>query len=601
MIRFDRDFIKDMKENKDIEKNERRLRIIRDALFIVIPLIIIVFIFLTYIKDIKTIINEVDTLRYEMNCVLTSIKSNDSEMLEASADHIDESSKHMQYIFLEKKWKLLSHIPYIKKYIRSANTIVDIIVNASDDVLKPGVEVMKQYPLSQLKSGDGFRVDTINAYLDYLEKIEPEIEDMTSSISQVKVTFSKSENISKYVDKLNSLTAAYKENGQYIQLFREFIGDGSDRMYLIAAQNSSEIRASGGFPGSFGTIRIENGVMSIGDFQTVYKVLSERVPESVQVTEHEKTIFSSWMRLSRDVCYNPDFERVGSIWAHSYESRNGIHVDGVISLTPVIIQKILKYTGGVTLSDGTQLNGDNATKVLQKELYYKYLSNRTDTNMSNANDYVDALFAETAKLVMSKFVSEFDYKMISQYAQIFIDGGKDRTILMWMEDEKAQTYVREAGCSGGLNHDKEHPQAGVYFSCSYASKMGWFINLDTQIGDSVINTDGSRTYDMTVVMSNAIVSDDIYKAGEYILGAQNGGIKGFIHLFAPEGGTISDITTSNSMKMVLDEYEGLQLAYNLNFVVYADKTITIKYKVTTAPGVDEPLTVSKTPTLQEYR
>ena len=488
-----------------------------------------------------------------------------------------------------------------KKYIRSADTLVDVIVNASDDVLKPGVEVMKQYPLSQLKSGDGFRVDTINAYLDYLEKIEPEIEDMTSSISHVNVTFSKSENISKYVDKLNSLTASYKENGKYIQLFREFIGDGSDKMYLVAAQNSSEIRASGGFPGSVGTVRIENGVMSIGDFQTVYKVLSERVPESVQVTEHEKTIFSSWMRLSRDVCYNPDFERVGSIWAHAYESRNGIHVDGVISLTPVIIQKVLKCTGGVTLSDGTQLNGDNATKVLQKELYYKYLSNRTDTNMSNANDYVDALFAETAKLVMSKFVSEFDYKMISQYAQIFTDGGKDRTILMWMEDEKAQTYVREAGCSGGLNHDKEHPQAGVYFSCSYASKMGWFINLDTQIGDSVVNTDGSRTYDMTVVMSNAIVKNDIYKAGEYILGAQNGGIKGFIHLFAPEGGTISDITTSNSMKMVLDEYEGLQLAYNLDFVVYADKPITIKYKVTTAPGVDEPLTVSKTPTLQEYR
>ena len=44
-----------------------------------------------------------------------------------------------------------------KKYIRSADTLVDVVVNASDDVLKPGVEVMKQYPLSQLKSGDGFR------------------------------------------------------------------------------------------------------------------------------------------------------------------------------------------------------------------------------------------------------------------------------------------------------------------------------------------------------------------------------------------------------------------------------------------------------------
>ena len=188
--------------------------------------------------------------------------------MEEAVDHIDESSKHMQYLLSEKKkWKLLSHIPYIKKYIRSADTLVDVIVNASDDVLKPGVEVMKQYPLSQLKSGDGFRVDTINAYLDYLEKIEPEIEDMTSSISHVNVTFSKSENISKYVDKLNSLTASYKENGKYIQLFREFLGDGSDRMYLVAAQNSSEIRASGGFPGSVGTIRIENGVMSIAIFR----------------------------------------------------------------------------------------------------------------------------------------------------------------------------------------------------------------------------------------------------------------------------------------------------------------------------------------------
>lgn len=590
-----------MRENMNIEQNERRLRIIRRVLLIIIPMIFIVFISSRYIKDIKTIINEANTLRYEMDSVLTGLKSNDSETVETAVNHIDESSKNMQHTLSEKKWRLLSHIPYIKKYVRSAGTLTDIIVNASDDVLKPGIKVMKQYPLSQLKVGDGFRVDTINAYLDYLENIEPEIEDMTSSISTVKLPFGKSENITKYVDKLNDLTNAYKENGEYLSLFREFLGDGSDRMYLVAAQNSSEIRASGGFPGSVGTVRIENGIMSIGDFQTVYNVLSERVPDSAQVTEHEKTIFSSWMRLSRDVCYNPDFERVGRIWALSYESRNGIHVDGVISLTPVIIQKILKYTGGVTLSDGTELNGDNATKVLQKELYYKYLSNRSDVSMSNANDYVDSLFAETAKLVMSKLVSEFDYKMISQYAGIFTDGGKDRTILMWMEDEKIQAHVREAGCSGGLNHDKEHPEAGVYFSCSYASKMGWFINLDTEVGDSVLNADGSRTYDMTVVMSNAIVSDDIYKAGSYILGAQNGGIKGFVHLFAPEGGTISDITTSNSMKMTMDEYEGLQLAYNLDFVVYADKPITIKYKITTAPGVDATLGVSKTPTLQEYR
>ena len=86
-----------------------------------------------------------------------------------------------------------------------------------------------------------------------------------------------------------------------------------------------------------------------------------------------------------------------------------------------------------------------------------------------------------------------------------------------------------------------------------------------------------------------------------ILGDHNGGIKGYIHLFAPAGGTISDISASNSMKMLQTEYEGLWLAYNLDFVVYANKPVTITYKVTTAPGVSTPIKVSKTPTLQDYR
>lgn len=33
-------------------------------------------------------------------------------------------------------------------------------------------------------------------------------------------------------------------------LMKAFIGDGSDKVYLLAAQNTAEIRAAGGFPGS---------------------------------------------------------------------------------------------------------------------------------------------------------------------------------------------------------------------------------------------------------------------------------------------------------------------------------------------------------------
>ena len=286
----------------------------------------------------------------------------------------------------------------------------------------------------------------------------------------------------------------------------------------------------------------------------------------------------------------------------AYESKNDEHIDGVISLTPVIIQKVLAYTGAVTLSDGTELNGNNATQMLQKDLYYKYLSSNSSYKVSNAYDYVDSLFAETAKIVMGKLVDDFDINRIADYSKIFTDGGKDRTILMWMEDETAESYVKAAGCSGALNDDPSNPEAGVFFSGANGSKLGWFVSLDTQIGDDVtINDDGSRTYDVTVTVSNDITRDDMYRAGNYIIGNYNGQVESYLHLFAPAGGTISDFETSNSMTMNMDEYHGLEVAYNVEFMLAPSNPVTVTYKVTTAPGVSTPLKISQTPTLQSYR
>ena len=424
---------------------------------------------------------------------------------------------------------------------------------------------------------------------------------MTTKMQTVKLPLGKTEMLSEYTQMLTKLTAAYKENGEYLPLFRAFLGDGSDKLYLLAAQNSAEIRASGGFPGSMGTIRIEDGVLTIDDFKTVYDMISVNPPTEAHITDTEYLLFSGSLDYARDACYIPDFERVGEIWALAYESKNDEHIDGVISLTPVIIQKVLAYTGAVTLSDGTELNGDNATQMLQKDLYYKYLSSNSSYKISNANDYVDSLFAETAKIVMGKLVDDFDINRIADYSKIFTDGGKDRTILMWMEDETAESYVKAAGCSGALNDDPSNPEAGVFFSGANGSKLGWFVSLDTQIGGVTVNDDGSRTYDVTVTVSNDITRDDMYRAGNYIIGNYNGQVESYLHLFAPAGGTISDFETSNSMTMNMDEYHGLEVAYNVEFMLAPSNPVTVTYKVTTAPGVSTPLKISQTPTLQSYR
>lgn len=591
-----------MNSGMDRRRRNKKLKIARNIAIALVPIIIIGLLIFRLGTDAKSMLSEANTLKTDLKAVMTGVKERDVESAQNATLKLDNTVRKLDRTLSSPVWKAVSHAPFAGKYVKSVNTLVSVAEDASDNILKPALDVMDEYPLEGLKVGDGFSVSTINAYLNLLEDIEPRIESMTTKMQTVKLPLGKTEMLSEYTQMLTKLTAAYKENGEYLPLFRAFLGDGSDKLYLLAAQNSAEIRASGGFPGSMGTIRIEDGVLTIDDFKTVYDMISVNPPTEAHITDTEYLLFSGSLDYARDACYIPDFERVGEIWALAYESKNDEHIDGVISLTPVIIQKVLAYTGAVTLSDGTELNGDNATQMLQKDLYYKYLSNNSSYKVSNAYDYVDSLFAETAKIVMGKLVDDFDINRIADYSKIFTDGGKDRTILMWMEDETAESYVKAAGCSGALNDDSSNPEAGVFFSGANGSKLGWFVSLDTQIGDDVtINDDGSRTYDVTVTVSNDITRDDMYRAGNYIIGNYNGQVESYLHLFAPAGGTISDFETSNSMTMNMDEYHGLEVAYNVEFMLAPSNPVTVTYKVTTAPGVSTPLKISQTPTLQSYR
>ncbi len=591
-----------MNSGMDRRRRNKKLKIARNIVIALVPIIIIGLLIFRLGTDAKSMLSEANTLKTDLKAVMTGVKERDVESAQNATLKLDNTVRKLDRTLSSPVWKAVSHAPFAGKYVKSVNTLVSVAEDASDNILKPALDVMDEYPLEGLKVGDGFSVSTINAYLNLLEDIEPRIESMTTKMQTVKLPLGKTEMLSEYTQMLTKLTAAYKENGEYLPLFRAFLGDGSDKLYLLAAQNSAEIRASGGFPGSMGTIRIEDGVLTIDDFKTVYDMISVNPPTEAHITDTEYLLFSGSLDYARDACYIPDFERVGEIWALAYESKNDEHIDGVISLTPVIIQKVLAYTGAVTLSDGTELNGDNATQMLQKDLYYKYLSNNSSYKVSNAYDYVDSLFAETAKIVMGKLVDDFDINRIADYSKIFTDGGKDRTILMWMEDETAESYIKAAGCSGALNDDPSNPEAGVFFSGANGSKLGWFVSLDTQIGDDVtINDDGSRTYDVTVTVSNDITRDDMYRAGNYIIGNYNGQVESYLHLFAPAGGTISDFETSNSMTMNMDEYHGLEVAYNVEFMLAPSNPVTVTYKVTTAPGVSTPLKISQTPTLQSYR
>lgn len=549
--------------------------------------------------SVTELLKAVVTLKDDVETALDDIKSGELTSAQLKIERVSQKTQTIRDSLELTMEGLGDSLPSLQVQLENIQDLLNLLDLTSDTILNPLIQQMLAHPVSEMRVGDGVRTEVICSYLDFVESLMPDIDVLVEQANSVDMSLVDSEGkLAEYLEKANSLLEIYHSDSSVFASLKAIFGAEGDRVYLVAAQNSAEIRASGGFPGAVGTMRIQDGVLILEDFKKVYDVLSTYTPAAANITSTETNLFHGGLSAPRDADYCPDFERVAYIWALGYEAAQGEHLDGVISMTPSVVQKLLSAMGEeIKLFDGTVLNGDNAVKVLQHDLYFKYFSN---DYVSGREVIADQLFADTAKKTMQKLMENLELSDLTQYASIARECFQDRTLMLWMDDEVEQAIVAELGWNGGLNTDPENPQAGIYYNCTAASKMGWFLIIDTQIGDGVQNEDGSYTYPITVTFSNDMTQEELRAASSYISGGNGGAITGSAYFFAPAGGTVSNFTTDNGLAIEITEYHDLQLGYMRSFNIYSNKPVTVTYQVTTAPGVDTPLTLSMTPTTQEY-
>ena len=568
-------------------------------------ILILVVMIIVGLSEMNSFKGHAKTMKEDLKAVIYCVKDDDFDGAEESMDRVDESRFALHDKINSPFWTLVGKLPFMTEDIQAVRDLLGVLDTSCDRVIRPFISQAKAHPLSDLKAEGGFNVDLINSYLDFAEIILPTVDELAERMNGIKFGPISKEAVGDYTEKINSLVETYEHFKEYIPLVRAFCGDGKDRFYLMLAQNSAEIRASGGFPGSMGTVRIENGVLEIGDFMSVYDLLPMGQAFDSGITDQEIQLFGyMYAGESHDACFNPHFSRVGEITKASYDEYNEEFVDGIISLTPAVIQDILKFLDAtIYLEDGSVLDGENATKIIQRDLYIQYQGQ--EWQAARNNNYVDQLFSETAKQAMDILVSNFKLEKLPEYVKLFEAGFANRTIMLWLANPREERLVEKVGASGNLNYDRNDPKAGIYFSVCDPSKLGMFVEILPELSEPTVLPDGSREYTMTVTFNNYL--NDYLEEYDinsfFVLGGYGGAIQSYVYFFAPAGGTVSDFEIDPWMwqDVMYDEYEGLELGYMLNLFLYPDEPITISYKITTAPGVEAPLTIDMTPTLQDYR
>lgn len=585
----------------------------RKRLYIIIGVVAVLLIALVAaafaaVGSAKEMKSQATQVLQDVKSIQTAIGENDYAAAAQSAQHASELTGSIAGELSSPLWMVASIIPVYGQDISGMRDLMTALDDAFDEGLVPLTKTLEANPPDSLISADRrINVAAVTQLLDAVQDAAPSMQkcaDVAESLPEMHIEQLKSV-VDPAKEKLTTINATFQKAAALAPVAGPVLGANGNRTYLIVAQNSAELRSSGGFPGSMGTLEIRDGEIILNDFSKVYDVLTDTNPSSVSITDEEYALFgAASMDCPRDAGIDPDFTRVASIWAASYEERNVAHLDGVISITPSVVQDILAIVGPVTLSDGTELTGSNATKVLQSDIYWKYLAEGADPD-GTGGAVTDALFAQAAHETFNKLFSNLNADTLIKFASCMAKDMEDRTVMFWLTDEGEQAILASLDCSGALNDDPMRPELGVFFSLWVGSKMGWYVDIDNQVLESKKNADGSYTYKMQTTFTDTVSSEEIASGGEYIIGDiydyEYGILYPCLYIYAPAGGSISNLESNSSVAFEEARHDGLQAFKAWRTVLRPDQPIVCTYTVTTAPSAEQEMKIVCTPTLTEYR
>jgi len=159
---------------------------------------------------------------------------------------------------------------------------------------------------------------------------------------------------------------------------KEALGLAHDKRYLLVFQNNSELRASGGFLGSYALIDFRDGkirnleVPGGGSYDTAAGLNMQIVaPEPLWLVN---PLWHFW-----DANWWPDWPTTAKNLMWFYGKSGGPSVDGVITITPTVIERLLEITGPIDLTKeyGLVIDSDNFWETTQKVVEQKNLE-KTD-------------------------------------------------------------------------------------------------------------------------------------------------------------------------------------------------------------------------------
>jgi hypothetical protein len=270
----------------------------------------------------------------------------------------------------------------------------------------------------------------------------------------------------------------------YFNFFLSLLGEENPRHYLLLFQNNSELRATGGFIGSYALLKIYKGQIDSLEVNNIFDADGQLIVNIVPPQPIQK-ISSGWS--THDANWYFDFPTSAEKIAWFYEKTGAPTVDGIIALTPAVIEKILEITGPLHLSNyDLTINHENFVTEVQYKVEKDYDPYQNKPKKILA-DFTSHLFNKISQIPKEKWANiVLSFKTALQEKDMFL----------WLKEEEEQSFISQQGWEGSILQ-----AGGDYLAVVHSNINGYktdrFMKEDVSL-DIELKEDGSAIHNLTI-------------------------------------------------------------------------------------------------------
>lgn len=524
----------------------------------------------------------------------SALESGDLAAREAALADFQEASASAQGRTDGAWWGLMTLAPAVGDDAAGVRALSESLALVADDVISPLADVLDTVEGDVLVDG---QVD-----LERLVALQQPVASARASLTTASDLVADEDSSgymsalrSRYDDYTDIVTDLKRSLGTAetaVDLLPDMLGREGPRDYLLIFQNNAEIRATGGLPGSWAELHVEDGKLSLGTqgAATDFPVYPKPV---VSLTSGESAAFGTQMgRYFQDPNFTPDFPRAAEVfngfWAGKYPDEP---LDGVVAVDVVGLSYLLRGLGPVHLADGSILTSDNAVQLLLSDVY---------KNVDNEKR--DAIFASAARSIFEA-VTAGPANPTAFVEALGTATGEGRLLVAPFDPSEA-AMLADTRIGGALTDDDGAvPHVDLALNDLTAAKMSYYLRYGVDI-EAAGCADGVQTLRATATVSQTITRGEARALPDYVVGAGFGFKPGEqavrMHIIGPYDGTINDIRFDGE-RVVLPKRQAMLGGRPITTAtVYLESTkpVVLTWTMTTGPGQTADAALGVTPSIE---